>query len=72
MKCEFLELCIFFKDKMDDMPQNAEVYKKMYCIGNNLNCARYMVAKRLGKENIPSTLLPNNLKEAISLLSGHA
>jgi hypothetical protein len=70
MICEFLDNCPFFNDRMDNMPTVSGVYKKIYCHGNNENCARYMIAKRLGVESIPSTVYPNNRDAAAKVISG--
>jgi hypothetical protein len=35
------------------------IYKKKYCMGNNANCARYMVLQNLGPEYVPDTLYPS-------------
>lgn len=69
MQCEFTNDCVFFNDGMERMPSTTPLFKRMYCKGNRLNCARYMVAKRMGSGNIPSTLYPNNRQEAFKMLS---
>jgi hypothetical protein len=70
MICEFLDNCPFFNDRMDNMPAATVVFKKIYCQGNNNNCARYMIAKRLGVDNIPSDVYPNNRKAAVKIIAG--
>jgi len=72
MECEFRNNCPFFNDLMENMPPVSGVFKKIYCHGNNDNCARYMIAKRLGTENIPSAVLPNNRDIAVRMISGQA
>jgi hypothetical protein len=57
--CELLEKCIFFHDKMENMPGTAEIFKNQYCRENNLDCARFMVFKALGREKVPLYLFPN-------------
>ncbi len=57
--CELLEGCVFFNDKMVNMPATGELYKDKYCRENNLECARYMVFKALGREKVPLDLFPN-------------
>ena len=39
-----------------------------YCQGDNLKCARYMVAKKLGKEKVPQDLYPNMVEKAKKLM----
>ena len=43
MKCELLEGCIFFNDKMDIESGLGKLYKQRYCEGDNTICARYIV-----------------------------
>lgn len=69
MICEFIDSCLFFNDRMQDMPPTSLVLKKLYCLGNNRNCARFMLKRSLGIESVPETLFPNESKEAQRLLS---
>ena len=57
--CELLEKCIFFNDKMANMPATADMFKNKYCKSDNSECARYMVFKALGREKVPPNLFPN-------------
>lgn len=68
-ECECLPKCVFFNDKMADMPTMAASMKKRYCLGDNTNCARYMVFKAKGRENVPADLFPNNEARAKAILS---
>ena len=67
-ECEVLESCPFFKEKMEDMPEHVELFKTLYCRGNNQVCARYMVLKEIGREQVPSDLFPNHVEEANNIL----
>ena len=51
--CECLEGCIFFNDKMAEMPSMADLLKDRYCRGEYASCARYRVFKAIGRENVP-------------------
>lgn len=62
--CALIETCIFFNDKMAEMPGMAGLYKQRYCREDNLSCARYTVFKALGRENVPTDLYPNDLARA--------
>jgi hypothetical protein len=62
--CPSLSTCPFFNDKMKDMPATAAVIKRNYCQDDNSKCARFLVAKTLGKEKVPSDLYPVNLDKA--------
>ena len=60
--CSLLEQCIFFKDKMVDMPSTARSIKERYCMGSgNSACARYLVSERLGSHRVPQDLLPSEM-----------
>ena len=62
--CEMLEKCIFFNDKMSNMPSTANVIKLKYCNDDSTACARYMVCKALGREKVPPDLFPNQVDQA--------
>lgn len=62
--CEMIARRIFFNDKMADKPGTAEMMKRKYCTGNNAECARYVVCKALGRENVPADLYPIQLDRA--------
>lgn len=68
-ECEYLAGCIFFNDKMSDMPACAEQYKSRYCKGNNSDCARYRVLKALGREKVPPYLFPNQSEMAEKVIA---
>lgn len=68
-ECKLLEGCIFFNDEMKDMEGLAELYKNMYCLGDNSNCARFIVADKLGRENVPKDLYPNMFRKASELIA---
>ena len=60
--CRLLEQCIFFKDKMVDMPSTAKIIKERYCWGGGSStCARYLVSERLGSDKVPQDLLPSQM-----------
>lgn len=63
-ECECLPTCPFFNEYMADMPASTNLMKSVYCRGDNSRCARYMVLRALGKDNVPMTLFPNDAEEA--------
>ena len=67
--CECLGGCVFFNDKMANMPQIAESMKKRYCKIDNSQCARFMVFKKLGKPKVPKDLFPNQIERAKSIMA---
>lgn len=66
--CEFLTLCPFFNDKMEDMPSAADMMKKLYCKWNYSQCARYMVAAACGRDKIPADMFPRDTSRAKIIL----
>ena len=68
-ECELLAGCIFFNDKMSNMPAMASIFKDKYCKDDNAECARYMVFKALGKEKVPPNLFPNMKDKAKEVIS---
>lgn len=69
-ECELLKGCPFFNDKMDPEKGTGAMYKNKYCLGDNSNCARYMVFKKLGREKVPANLYPNMHDRARKILAG--
>jgi len=69
MSCEHIERCIFFNDKMAEMPGMSEIYKNRYCRDDNLACARYIVCDALGREGVPGDLYPNDRDRALALIA---
>ena len=58
-ECECLSACPFFNDKMSDVPATAQMMKNKYCLGDKIQCARYMIFSAIGKEYVPSDMFPN-------------
>ncbi len=58
--CSLIDSCIFFKEKMQNMPSMTKMYKQRYCKGEMEQCARYQVYKEVGKGNVPDDLYPND------------
>lgn len=61
--------CLFFNDKMANMPEMAVLLKRRHCIEDHSGCARYAVFSRLGHGAVPDDLLPNEAYRAERLLS---
>ena len=68
-ECEFLNGCPFFNDKMKDTEGLGAMYKKKYCLGDNSECARYMVVTELGKGHVTMNLYPNMVDHARKIIS---
>jgi hypothetical protein len=69
--CELLQTCIFFNDRMANMPSTAEIIKQQYCKGDNSNCARYMVFSSVGRDKVTPDLFPNNTDRAMQIIAGN-
>lgn len=67
--CECLPKCPFFNDRMAEKPATAHLMKKHYCQTDNTNCARFMVFKAIGKENVPADLYPSQLDRVPKVLA---
>lgn len=68
-ECECLSKCPFFNDKMEGTPAMAKMIKEKYCLGDNNDCARYMVFRTLGREKVPSDLYPVQNDRAKQIIS---
>ena len=68
-ECENLSKCLFFNDKLENMPSIAQMMKNKYCEGNKEECARYMVSSKFGKDKVAPALFPNMKDRALSIIS---
>ena len=68
-ECECLPACLFFNDKMANMPTIAEMMKDELCRGDNTQCARHMVFLALGREKVPADLWPRQVDEAKKIIA---
>ena len=67
-KCELMP-CPYFNATTAKFPIAEEILKQRYCFGEKLECARYMVYKKLGLEKVPIDLFPNETNKARRILS---
>ena len=67
--CAKLAKCIFFNDKMPNMPAMANLFKQRYCKTDFDRCARFIVASKLGGERVPGDLFPNDQDRAQKLIT---
>ena len=68
-ECALVDTCIFFNDKMSSMPSMANMYKQRYCKGDRAQCARYQVFEKVGRENVPTDLYPNDSDRIAGILA---
>ena len=69
MECEMLNNCPFYNDKMDIESGLGRMYKRRYCKGDKMQCARYMVLNELGREFVPTDLFPNMHDKAEKIIA---
>jgi hypothetical protein len=67
--CEYLEGCLFFNDKMSIDSALGSMSKRNYSQGERSRCAGYMVAKKLGKWNVPGDLYPMMIEKAQEVMA---
>jgi hypothetical protein len=67
-ECTCILTCPFYNDRMRDMPGIADLLKNNYCQGNYENCARYLVRSKLGRDNVPGDLFPNQADRVKSII----
>ncbi|MFX1340778.1 MAG: hypothetical protein ACFFDK_19365 [Promethearchaeota archaeon] len=68
-ECKLIKNCPFFHNKMENMPSIAELYKKKYCQGDNVNCARFKVFNALGRSEVPIDLFPNQIERVSKIIN---
>ena len=64
--CEKLKACLFFNDKLSNMPSVSGLLKETYCLGDKEECARYRVSSA-GKA-VPEDLFPNDTTRARKII----
>jgi hypothetical protein len=69
-ECDKLPTCIFFNDRMENMPTVAALLKRQYCQGDFQSCARYRVAAKVGSTNVPGNLFPQDSATADRIVAG--
>ena len=69
--CELLVGCTFFNDKIKNMPRVGETMKKLYCLWNYKQCARYRVASTLSQKEVPGDLFPGDTIKAKIIIAQH-
>ncbi len=57
--CEKLEKCPFYQGQMTMESGLGAMYKKKYCEGDKMQCARYMIATQVGPEHVTNKIYPN-------------
>jgi len=69
-ECDKLATCLFFSDRLEDMPEVAALLKEQYCHGDFHACARFRVEEKLGSTSVPASLLPEDATTADRIVAG--
>jgi hypothetical protein len=69
--CENIQGCLFFNNKLSNMPMLANIMKEQYCYKDYFKCARYIVSNSLGKGKVPEDLYPAMLGRANQIIDNH-
>ena len=67
--CVCLSGCLFFNDRMAEIPVTAELLKKRFCRDRFDLCARYRVFAKLGRERVPTDLYPSQQERVEGILA---
>jgi len=68
MRCEFKNKCTFYVEHSSMMPVTADYYQATYCKIDSKSCARNMVAREVGFEQVPTDLFPCQAHRARKIL----
>ena len=66
--CEKLQTSPFFTDKMNNMPNTANLMKQIYCVGDKMQCARYQV--NMAEIPVPPDIFPHDRDRVRKILKG--
>lgn len=69
MRCEFKNKCTFYSEQSQLMPVTADYYKVTYCKIDYKSCARNMVAREVGLDQVPADLFPCQAHRARKILT---
>ena len=58
--CEYRTSCGFFNKMVAGMPNTIDDLRDKYCNGDFSKCARFMISKTRGIDNVPDNLSPNS------------
>lgn len=69
--CENLPKCPFYQGKMDINTGLGSMYRKKYCEGDKMQCARYQIATQAGPEFVNNNIYPNMFDVADKIIAEH-
>lgn len=67
-ECERMDRCRYFIEHLKDLEAIQEMWKRKFCQGDKNQCARYMVLKALGPDQVPDYLVPTQVDIAKEII----
>ncbi|HIJ78551.1 MAG: hypothetical protein OEY01_05435 [Desulfobulbaceae bacterium] len=67
-ECERMDRCRYFLEHLKELEAVQEMWKRKFCKGDKNQCARYMVLKELGVDQVPDYLVPTQVDKAKEIL----
>ncbi len=58
--CDLRASCFFYNELLKDMPHTTEHLRDRYCNGDYAHCARFVISRRYGMDNVPTYIYPND------------
>ena len=69
MGCTSTGACSLFYARLAARPAMAFLMRRRYCLGDNSKCARFLVAKSLGRFAAPDDLFPSEVERARAIIA---
>jgi hypothetical protein len=67
--CPRLTHCLFFNNRLKNMPAIADMTRAEYCrSGQHENCARFQVSTTLGPAGVPDNLFPDQVNRVATVV----
>jgi len=71
--CQFLAKCPFFNAEEVVQRRHLTAYlKETYCRGDFTRCCRYQIATTIGREHVPTLMMPDQTRWAEEILKNHS
>jgi hypothetical protein len=67
-ECPHLSKCLFFNNRLRNMPAVAEMAKTSYCRGHHETCARFIASNALGPGIVSDDLFPDQTDRVQEIL----
>ena len=67
-KCEMVQQCIFTTDFANNLPAQIALIKRTYCNQGYEFCARYLTAKHINQDAVPTNLHPADISQALKII----